>query len=88
VRASLIALALGAFGALLVLVVAGLALGVAADAGGWGSFRIGVGPVLLLEFERHAGSAQTTLGNGVLLAAFSCGLLNAAGAAVLQRRSG
>jgi len=82
-----IALALGAVAVMLVLVVAGLALGVAADNGGWGSFRIGLGPVLLLEFERHATSAETTLGNGLLLAALAGGLLNAAGAAALRRRA-
>jgi hypothetical protein len=87
VRAYVTALALGAVGALLVLVVVGLALGVAADTGGWGSFRVELGPVLLLEFERQPMSAQTTLGSGVLLVALVCGLLNAAGAAILQRRT-
>ena len=85
-RTYVIALALGSIAVMLVLVVTGLALGVAADSGGWGSFRIGLGPVLLLEFERRATSADTTLGNGLLLAALAGGLLNAAGAAALRRR--
>jgi len=82
-----IALALGAVAVMLVLVVAGLALGVAADSGGWGSFRIGLGPLLLLEFERHTRSAETTFGTGLLPAALAGGLLNAAGAAAIRRRA-
>jgi hypothetical protein len=86
VRACVIAFALGTIAALLVLVVTGLAFGVVADAGGWGSFRLGVGPVLLLEFERNATSAQTTLGSGLPLVSLVFGIVNATGAAVLRRR--
>ena len=87
-RSLVIALVLGAMAAGLALVVAGLALGVTADAAGWDSFRIGAGAVVLVEFERDTTSTGTTLGNGVPLAALACGFLNAAGAAVLRRRAG
>lgn len=80
------AFVLGALAAGLLLLVAVLALGVAADAAGWGTFRIGIGPVVLVEFERRAGSVGTTFGNGLLLAAFAGGLLNAGGAALLRHR--
>ena len=87
-RSLVIALVLGAMAAGIVLVVAGLALGVTADAAGWGSFRIAGGPVMLVEFERGTTSTGTTLGNGVPLAALACGVVNAAGAALLRRRAG
>jgi hypothetical protein len=83
-----IAFVLGTMAAGLVLFVAGLALGVAAGAAGWGSFRIGIGPVVLVEFDRGATFTGTTLGNAVPLAALACGVLNAAGAAALRRRAG
>ena len=85
-RPLVIAFLLGALAAGSVLVVTAMALAVVADAAGWGGFRIGIGPVLLLEFERRAASTGTTLGSGVALAAGACGLLNATGAAVLRRR--
>jgi hypothetical protein len=81
-----IAFCLGALAIGLALLVAALALGVAAEAGDWGSFRVAIGPVLLVEFERRAASTATTLGNGVLLASLACGFLNAGGAAILRRR--
>jgi hypothetical protein len=88
VRPLLISFVLGAFAGGFVLLVAALALGVAADAAGWGSFRVGVGPLVLVEFERRAVVTGTTLGNGVVAVACACGLLNAGGAAVLRRRMG
>ena len=63
-----------------------LAFNVIADAYGWGSFAFRVGPVLLLEYERTDRVSAVTLGSGVLLVALLGGTLNAAGAAVLQRR--
>ena len=85
-RPLVISFLLGAVAAALVLLVAAIALAVIADAARWGSFRVGVGPVLLLDFERRAASTGTTLGGGVALVACACGLLNASGAAVLRRR--
>ena len=87
-RPLLIPFVLGALAGGFALLVALLAFGVAADAAGWESFRVGVGPLVLVEFERRAGTTATTLGNGVVAAACVCGLLNAGGAAILRRRPG
>lgn len=87
-RPLLISFLLGALAGGFVLVVAAVALGVAADAAGWGSFRVGAGPLVFVEFERHSPATATTLGNGVVAAACACGLLNAGGAAILRRRQG
>ena len=84
----MIAFFLGALAAAFVLVVGAIAVGVTADAAGWASFRVGIGRVLLFEFERRAASTGTTVGTGVPLMAAACGLLNAAGAAVLGARRG
>ena len=87
-RPLLISFVLGALAGGFVVLVAALALGVAADAAGWDSFRVGIGPLVLLEFDRQAGATATTFGNGLAAAACVCGLLNACGAAVLRRRTG
>ena len=85
-RALVIPFLLGVLAGGFVLLVAAIALGVTADAAGWGSFRIGIGPIVLVEFERRAASTAATFGAGLTLAAAACGALNAAGAAILRRR--
>ena len=80
------AFALGAVAVGALLLVAGFALGVAAQAGGWDSFRVGAGPFALVEFERTGRATTTTFGSGLALAALAGGALNAAGAGWLRLR--
>jgi len=88
VRPVVIAFALGAAAVAIVLLVAGFVLGVAADAGGWDSFRIAAGRLVLLEFGRTTnGTTSTTFGTGIIVAAAAGGALNAAAAAFLGRRA-
>lgn len=63
-----------------------VSLAIAADANGWSSFSVGVGPFVLLEFQRTVDATTTTFGAGMAAAALLAGVLNAAGAAVLARR--
>lgn len=87
-RTVVIAFLLGGVAVALALLAAGFALGVAADAAGWGDFEIGIGAIVLLAFERNAGGSSTTFGTGILLAAAAGGVLNALAAAFLARRPG
>ena len=87
-RTFVIALLLGGLAVAIALSVAGLVLGVVAQKGGWSSFRIAVGPVVLFAFERTRNVTSTTLGAGVPLAALGGGLVNALGAGFLRRRTG
>ena len=66
---------------------AGFVLGIAAQSGGWHSFRVALGPVVFLSFERLPNGTSTTFGNGLPLLAFAGGALNAVGAALLRRRA-
>ena len=86
-RPVVIAFVLGAVAVGIAVSVAGLVLGVAAQSGGWESFRVALGPVLFLSFERMPGETSTTFGNGLLLLALAGGALNALGAALLSRRT-
>jgi hypothetical protein len=88
VRAVVIAFVLGTAAVWVVLLVAGFALGIAAQSGGWGSFRVGFGLATLLEFSREPAGTSTTFGPGLALAALLGGALNAAAAAWLRRRLG
>ena len=85
-RTVVIAFVLGAVALGTALSVAALVLGIVAQSGGWVSFRVALGPVLFLSFERLPGETSTTFGNGLLLLALAGGALNALGAALLQRR--
>ena len=87
-RAVLIAFVLGTAAVWIVLLVAGFALGIAAQSGGWASFRVGLGPATLLEFTREPAGTSTTFGPRLALAALLGGALNAAAAAWLRRRLG
>lgn len=85
-RTLLIAFLLGSVAVGIVLLVTGFAVGIAAQAGDWGNFRIGVGRVVALEFRRSPDGSSTTFGSGILIAAAVGGALNAAAAAFLSRR--
>jgi hypothetical protein len=80
------ALGAGAFG--IALLAAGLAVGIFAQSGGWPSFRIGLGPLTLLELTRRGETTSTTFGSGMLAVAILGGALNAVAAACLSRRAG
>jgi hypothetical protein len=88
VRAVVIAFVLGTVAVWVALLVAGFALGIAAQSGGWASFRVGFGLATLLEFTREPAGTSTTFGPGLALAALLGGALNAAAAAWLRRRLG
>jgi hypothetical protein len=81
-----IAFVLGAVGVGVAVSVAGLVLGIAAQSGDWDSFRIALGPVVFLSYERLPDGTSTAFGNGLALLALAGGGLNAFGAALLSRR--
>jgi hypothetical protein len=86
-RTVLIAFLLGVVAVGIAVSVAGLVLGIVAQSGGWASFRVALGPVVFLSFERHPHETSTTFGNGLFLLALAGGALNALGAALLRRRA-
>jgi hypothetical protein len=88
VRPALIAFVLGTAALGIVASVAGFAVGVAAQAGGWPSFRVGVGPILLFAFTDGKDATSTAFGPGLPLLALVGGLVNAGAAGVLARRRG
>ena len=65
--------------------VGALAVGIVADAGAWGSFRLAVGPIVFLTFERSAAETSTVFGPGLGLVPFVAGAANAVSAYVLRR---
>lgn len=73
--------AVGAFALVLALVLAALA-----DASGREALRVGLGPLVLVEFERGVHGTATTFGSALFVLPFLGGLLNAAGAALLRNR--
>jgi recombinational DNA repair protein (RecF pathway) len=85
VRRLVIAFAIGAAAFALLVAVAGLVAGVAADAAGWSSFRVALGPFVVVDFERVGRGSETTLGAGVAVVALAGGIANAAAAALLLR---
>ena len=87
-RAVVIAFVLGTAAVAILASVAGFAVGTAAQAGGWSSFRVGAGPVLLLAFTHTRAFTSTTFGAGLPLLALAGGALNALAAGVLARRRG
>ena len=84
-RAVVTAFALGAAAFGVLAFVGSVAVGVAADAAGWGEFSIGLGPIVILEFARSARGTETTFGFGAVLIALAGGILNAAAAAAITR---
>jgi hypothetical protein len=85
-RLALTAFLIGVGAIAAVLLVTALALGVVADAGGWRSFELSIGPLVVVEFMRSASSTATTFGPGVPALALVGGVLNAVAAAWLARR--
>ena len=83
----MIAFAIGTAALAAVVAVAGLVAGVAADAAGSSSFRVAIGPFVVVEFDRVGGGSETTLGAGVAVVALAGGLANAAAASLLLRGS-
>jgi hypothetical protein len=83
-----IAFLLGSIAAAITLFVAAFVVGIVAQAGGWSSFRVAVGPLILFAFERTRDATSTTFGAGLPLAALAGGALNALGARFLRRRAG
>ena len=63
------------------------ALAVAVQAGGSGSLHVALGPLLLVAVERGSDATATTFGVGLPLLALVGGLVNAAAAVFLSRRS-
>ena len=80
------AFALGFLAGAFVAFVTSLSLSLIADANDWGSFTIGIGALVLLEFERTPTSTAASFGPAIALVGVVGGLLNAAGAALLARR--
>ena len=85
-RPLVIAFVLGAAAVAIAVSVAGLVLGIAAQSGHWDSFRVALGPLVFLSYERLSNGTSTAFGNGLALLAFVGGALNALGAALLMRR--
>lgn len=62
-----------------------LALGIVAEERGWASLRIAAGPLELLNLDRTGRASETTFGPGLVVVSLAGGLLNAAGALLLER---
>jgi hypothetical protein len=86
-RPVVIAFVLGAAAVAIAMSVSGFVLAVVAQSGGWHSFRVALGPVLFLSFERLPEATSTTFGSGLPLLALAGGALNAVGAALLGHRT-
>ncbi len=86
-RTFVLGLALGFAAVLLVLVPSGFALTIAADANGWGSFAVGLGPLHMLEYTRTGATTSTLFGPGLLVAAVVVGLLNGVAARYIEVRT-
>jgi hypothetical protein len=86
VRGLLIPFAIGFAVVALFELIALFTLNLAAARHTWGNFDVHVGPVLVFAYERSARVSALTFGSGLLLVALIGGGLNAAGAALLQRR--
>jgi hypothetical protein len=86
-RTVVIAFVLGVAAVAIAVAVAGFVLAIAAQSGGWHSFRLALGPVLFLSFERLPDGTSTMFGYGLPLLALAGGALNALGAALLGRRA-
>lgn len=87
-RATLTAFALGAAATALLAVAVALGLAALADAAGRETFAIGPAGLELVSFERTARGTATTFGPALAVLPLLGGALNAAGAALLRRRTG
>jgi hypothetical protein len=82
----LIPFALGFAVVALLEIVAAFSIYVVVDSHDWASFDVRFGPALLFAYDGTGRVSALTLGSGVLVVAAVAGLVNAAGAAALQRR--
>ena len=85
-RRLVIAFALGAATVAVLAVVASLVIAALAEASERRELHVGLGPLVLLAFERSARGSSTTFGPGLIVLPLVGGMLNAAGAALLERR--
>ena len=85
-RPLVIAFLLGAVATGVAAGAAAVAIAIAADAAGWGGFRVALGPVLVLAFEREREVTEAGFGPGLALIALAGGCLNTVGAWLLRRR--
>lgn len=60
---------------------------VAAQAGAVRAMRVAIGPLVLVAVERAGATRATTFGAGILVLALAGGVVNAAAAALLDRRT-
>jgi hypothetical protein len=84
----LTAFALGAAATALLVVTVALGFAALADAAGRDTFAIGPAGLELVSFERSARGTATTFGPALAVLPLLGGALNAAGAALLRRRTG
>jgi hypothetical protein len=84
----LTAFALGAAATALLVVAVALGFAALADAAGRDTFAIGPAGLELVSFERSARGTATTFGPALAVLPLLGGALNAAGAALLRRRTG
>mgnify|MGYP001559433834 CR=1 FL=1 len=77
---------LGTLAFAIIILAAAFAFVIAADAGGWASTDVSVGPVVFVIFERSADMTSTTFGPGIMLAALLGGAVNAVAARLLRLR--
>lgn len=85
-RPLLTAFALGVVAVAGLALVAALVLAALADASGRDALRVGLGPLVLVEFERSARGTATSFGPALFVLPLVGGALNAAGAAMLRAR--
>ena len=70
-RPVVIAFVLGAVAVAVAVSVAGIVLGIAAQSGEWDSFRIALGPVVFLSYERLSDGSSTAFGSGLAVLALA-----------------
>jgi hypothetical protein len=84
VRSVVTAFALGVAAVGALALISALVVAALADAGGRDTLRVGLGPLVLVEFERGPRGTATTFGSALFVLPLLGGLLNAAGAAILR----
>jgi hypothetical protein len=86
VRTLVTAFALGVSAVAGLALVAALVVAALADASGREALHVGLGPLVLVEFERSPHGTATSFGAALFVLPVIGGALNAAGAAVLRGR--
>jgi hypothetical protein len=77
-RTFLIATVIGTVAVAVTAYAGATAVGVMADAKGWDTFTIAIGPLALINFQRHGETTSTLFGSGIMVISFALGLLNGA----------